>query len=56
VLHPHDGRTDTAGALNQGRDVRDHRVTRVRVIHDTVLDIDHDQGAVGTVRKRGHWE
>jgi hypothetical protein len=54
VLDPDDRDTFVARPLDQGVDIGDDLVTMVGTTHDAVLDVDHHQGRVGSIRQRGH--
>ena len=51
VLHPDDVDAGGARLVDEGGDVGDDGVAVVGIAHDAVLDVDHEQGGVGTVRR-----
>jgi hypothetical protein len=54
VLDPDHRRLLAPGLADQGVDVGDHGVTVVSALNDAVLDVDDDEGGVGSVLERGH--
>ena len=54
MLHPHDRNVGRARLVDDGADIRDDRVALVRLAHNAVLDVDHEQCGVRTVFECRH--